>query len=241
MNTYFSTDWHGEFEKATKALKLAGFDLSEDKLIYGGDYSDRGPDSFLCMELLLSIKNLIYIKGNHCECILDMFKKNYVSLWKHGQKQTLISYVNNSDKYKESDYNDYVNEKLSGVVSHIPKDLAPKSHIDLLENSLYYYIDNKNRLFLHAGYILNIPLEDQLNIVTWDRNYVKAFNNVFNFADPNYTEVYLGHTPVQYFNEATDKIMNKNNIYLCDTGAGKIKEAPVSIINIDTKETFYGY
>ena len=241
MRTFFSTDWHGEYSKAKKALELAKFDYKKDRLIFGGDYCDRGPDSFECMQLLLFIKNLIYIKGNHCECILDMFTKNNITLWKHGQKQTLLSYINNSKKYKNSDYNEFVNEKMSGVINNIPKDLVPKSHINLLNNSLYYFIDENNRFYVHAGYLTNLeyyPLDEQINIMTWDRDYVK--NVVTDFVDPNFKEVYLGHTTVQRISN-TDKIINNKSIWLCDTGAGKNENAPVAIINVDTKEEYYGY
>jgi serine/threonine protein phosphatase 1 len=236
MNVFYSTDWHGEFDKAKKALELANFDYKEDTLIFGGDYCDRGSQSFECMELLLSIKNLIYLRGNHCECVLDMFTKGDINLWKYGQKETLKSYIKNSKKYKNSDYKNYVSEKLSGVISKIPTDLAPKSHIDILINSKSYYIDSENRLFVHAGYDPNLSMEENSPNFTWDRDYVNLVINQ-DYTDVNFKEVFIGHTPVQYFN--SNEIINKNNIWLCDTGAGKLKEAPVSIININTKEIYY--
>ncbi len=242
MKTFFSTDWHGEYHKARKALFLAGFDYNKDRLVFGGDYSDRGSKSFECMELLLSIKNLVYIRGNHCECILDMFTKNRVDLWKYGQKQTLISYINNSDKYRDSKYSEFVREKMSGVIPEVPTNLAPITHINLLTNSLHYFIDEDNRFYVHAGYLTNLketPLEEQTGIMTWDRQYVNNIINLNSF-DPNFKEVFLGHTPVQHLDE-TDRVKNVNNLWLCDTGSGKFSNAPVTVINVKTKESFYGY
>lgn len=49
----------------------------EDKLIFLGDYIDRGPDSYKVVELLIKLKqqrqNTVFLRGNHEQLLLDTY------------------------------------------------------------------------------------------------------------------------------------------------------------------------
>jgi hypothetical protein len=49
----------------------------------------------------------------------------------------------------------------------------------------------------------------------------------------DFKEVFIGHTPVQYFEE-TDQPLKYANVNLLDTGCGK--GGPLTIMNLETKE-----
>ena len=231
---FFSTDWHGCIKEVEKVFKKCNFDFNNDLLIFGGDVFDRGKYSFECVEFLSKIKNLVWIEGNHDWAFKELIKTNNVCLWLYGQKETLKSYFKH---YKLSKYEDCVNEKFSGVSLNLPKNLVPDKHLNLLNKTLNYFeLDGK--LFIHAGLDLEESIKTQIpDVLMWDRNFIKMVIKSKKNPLPNYKEVYLGHTPTQYFN--SKEIIVTDNVYLCDTGAGKYENNIVSIINIDTKEIFY--
>lgn len=67
MSTYVMTDIHGHYDAMKRMLGKIGFS-SGDRLIFAGDYIDRGPDSY---EMLRWIENpgenVVLVRGNHDE------------------------------------------------------------------------------------------------------------------------------------------------------------------------------
>jgi serine/threonine protein phosphatase 1 len=235
MNTYFSTDWHGCYKQAKKLLEQVNFDFEKDTLIFGGDAVDRGPNSFECVELLLSIKNLIPLAGNH-DLIFMEGAFDCQGFWKHGAKETYKSYARNCG-FKPAE------EKLSGVITYTEFDKIPNSHHKYFNNLLPYHIDDENRLFVHGGFNRHFDISDEihnhLDILSWDRDYVKLSINAH--PEPlvdknNFKEVFVGHTPVTTLGEFTD-IQNFGKLYMCDTGC--VFGNKLSIINVETKVINY--
>ena len=58
-------DIHGNYKALKQCLERAAFDIDKDSLIQLGDVSDKMPETAEVVELLLQIKNLIAIRGNH--------------------------------------------------------------------------------------------------------------------------------------------------------------------------------
>jgi serine/threonine protein phosphatase 1 len=67
MKTYVIGDIHGGYRALVQVLERSGFDYENDKLISLGDVCDGWSQTAECFEHLFTIKNLIYIKGNHDE------------------------------------------------------------------------------------------------------------------------------------------------------------------------------
>lgn len=205
MRTFVTTDTHGESERLKECLGKADFNYQEDTLIHLGDCVDRGPDSFGVVELLLSIKNLVAIRGNH-----DDWFNMYLKSGQHpapGFAQiTIQSYIDN-------------------VANQIPK-----SHRDFFTNQINYFVDDKNRLFLHAGYMPFLRIKEQNDSsLFWDRELIEAVQDLkegerYNDVN-NFSEVFIGHTPTLSFGEKKDYPVKLGQLWNLDTGGvfgGKI-------------------
>lgn len=184
-----------------------------------GDIVDRGPDSFGCVEELMKIKNLIAIRGNHDYHWLKYLKTGDEGiLWRQGAKETYESYVN------------------AGV--------SPEVHYDFFNNQLEYAIDEDNNLFIHGGFNRHQLIEEETNpeVFYWDRDLFLAALSYQGMKDQTrpfrmkdgFRRVFIGHTPTQYFGSTVP--MRAANIWNLDTGCGKGKDNPLTIMNIDTEE-----
>ena len=208
--TFVMGDIHGAYNALRQCLKRANFDYSTDHLICLGDVCDGWPDTKLCIDELLKIRNLTYIIGNHDIWTLNWMKTKFADdLWTtQGGAATMRSYG-------------------EGV---------PFPHIEFLELARpYVVLDNK--LFVHAGIDLNRPLEQQgIDTFSWDRSLIqKAWvffrNGIKDVKLTQFDEVYIGHTPIPF-----DRPMQSCEVWMMDTGAGWA--GVLSMMNIESKEVF---
>lgn len=217
MRTFIIGDIHGHLEKLQNCLDSVDFNYQEDTLIQLGDVVDRGVDVYSCVELLLTINNLIAIRGNH-------------------DNEWLTSLINNTDTVL---YNQGGRETKQ---SYTRRQLDPKIHLKFFTNQLPYYINEDNNLFIHGGfnrhYLLEEQSEDQWY---WDRDLFlsalsfKAMKNnseqKFKIKD-DFKEIFIGHTPTLYWGSTVP--INAANIWNLDTGCGK--GGLLTIMNLKTKE-----
>jgi len=237
MKTYILGDIHGELDKLLECLKLVNFDYENDKLIQLGDIVDRGPKSFECVEELLKIKNLIVIKGNHDYCFFEGVNTGRYMLMGQGCEETLESYIRNCNPDKT------VSRKMhSNSYTDFEFNDMPIEHHTFFNNQLDYYIDEDNNCFVHGGFNRHKLLEEEIDrqVFIWDRDllasarsYSSMKNNTYPFKmKNNFKEVFIGHTPVQYFGESTPQ--QYANIWDIDTGCGK--DGVLTIMDLETKE-----
>lgn len=225
MKKYIIGDLHGELEKLEKCLESVNFDFENDTLIQLGDVVDRGVDVYGCVELLLKIKNLIPIRGNHdSEWMRGLMDYNEdqqnqnmcFGLFNHGARETLQSYTRNGKH--------------------------PLVHLDFFTNQLDYYIDEDRNFFVHAGFNRHYLLSDHKDnlLYLWDRDlflsalaFQKMKNNKHKFKiKENFKEIFLGHTPTMSWGIKSP--MKATNITNCDTGSGK--GGLLTILDFDTRE-----
>jgi serine/threonine protein phosphatase 1 len=184
-------DIHGCFDKLRTLMRKIPIDLKQDKLIFIGDYIDRGSQSFKVLEYLINLKkrspDIIFLKGNH-EAMLE----NYLS----GVDR--FTYLRNGG---QKTLDDYLNQKVHTGSSPVPQD-----HMAFFK-SLVIYHQTEDYIFVHAGLRKKIPLEEQKSEdLLWIRN---AFISTdYDFGK----RVIFGHTPFQ------KPLVEKNKIGI-DTGA----------------------
>ena len=220
--TFVIGDIHGGLRALTQVLKKAAV-TKEDTLIFLGDYVDGWSESAQTIAYLIALQKVqdcIFIKGNHDVWCEDWLRTNHAdSTWlEHGGQQTIESY--------------------KGINL-----LEKKQHLSFLEQMEYLHIDEQNRLFIHAGFTSMHGPEHEFHSsnFSWDRTLWEmaiAMDKTIpksSFFFPKrlrlFTEIYIGHTPTLYFNEAIP--MQGCNVWNLDTGAaftGKL-----SIMNVDTK------
>jgi len=144
----------GDIHSGLKALKevlLRASVSRQDKLIFLGDYVDGWSDAAETVEFLIELKqthNCILIRGNHDELCYEWLNDGSDNpIWKkHGGKATIASY-----------------QKIDAT--------SKKRHLAFYKNLKNYYIDEKNRLFLHAGFsnLKGVEFEYFTKTFYWDR------------------------------------------------------------------------
>ncbi len=207
MSKYVIADIHGRIDALNEVILKSGFQKEKDLLIVLGDIVDFGMGVRECIDYVLSLPKKIVIMGNHDYWFLNwVLTGNILYDWRYqGGEATLKSY--NNDIH-----------------------CVPVEHIKLIREALFFYLDEKNRLFLHGGYNTTIPIENQDPYsLLWDRTIVQiaAYETI-----PIYSQVFIGHTRTQMLK--SDVPVQLHNLTMCDTGAGR--DGFLSIINVDTLE-----
>lgn len=165
MGTIIIGDIHGCFYSLLDLLEKINYNKQNDKLIFVGDYIDRGLHSFLVVDYLMKLQNEVGI--NQCICLKgnheDMFLKD-PDLWKYnkGSYETIYSYKL---------YNKPLNY-----------------HKKWLENLPLTY-ETEKYIVCHAG-LPKIKISDNTEEdILWDREWLK------NLCFCNEKQVIFGHTP----------------------------------------------
>lgn len=147
MLYYAIADLHGRYDllkKAQQRIKEDNFDLSgEDyKVIFLGDYIDRGPQSKEVIEHLMEA-DVISLKGNHEDMAVTVCSdpsKDHINWWiGNGGDKTLHSYGH--------PYREYVDQYSPSYMDD--------EHLKWMANLPLYY-ETERHVFVHAG----IPTED---------------------------------------------------------------------------------
>ena len=201
--TYAIGDVHGRLDLLRRAV-VAISDHAGDaafRVVFLGDYVDRGPDSHGVIELLMDLQRhwpVVCLKGNHEELMLRAIAEprgRSLDLWlQFGGDATLRS-------YHVREYDD-----LAGRV--------PQSHLHWMAG-LPTITRDKHRIYVHAGLLPGIPAHRQKDeTCLWIRER-------FLLGRPDEFEAHVvhGHTPIwEGKPDATEPelLQHRTNI---DTGA----------------------
>lgn len=236
MRTFVLGDIHGAYAALMQCLQRSGFDYQNDLLIQLGDVVDGYPESFECVEELLKIKNLIAIKGNHDEWLNEFIKSDFHPYyWTYGGEGTLISYLNQVGRK-----GGYIRSGKGFKTALCGLDI-PLTHQNFFANQKPYFVDVKNRCFIHAGFDRSVPFYEQQeneyydNRSLWKDLFISIQNGSKNgelCRVGEFSEVYVGHTPTTSF--GSDKPLQALNVINIDTGAGHCGR--LTIMDVNTKE-----
>lgn len=208
----------GDIHGGLQALKqlIGRVEISkEDKLIFLGDYVDGWSESAQVIQYLIELEqtyNCVFIRGNHdvwCyDWLLGSTNNHYQAMNKvwydHGGKASILSYKNTTTEQK-------------------------LEHLSFFERMKDFYIDEENRLFIHAGFssMRGPVVEVYATNYSWDRTLWELALALDNRMSRDsilypkrlllYHEIYIGHTPTINYN--VDVPMNGGNVWNIDTGA----------------------
>ena len=219
-------DIHGGLRALHQVMERAKV-TEKDMLIFLGDYVDGWSESPQVINYLIDLgkkQNCIFLRGNHDELLLNWLEGNTKDfdekMWyKHGGEATVLAYEN---------------------ISEVTK----KHHIDFLIGLDNYFLDEDNRLFVHAGFtnMNGIHYEYFPKLFYWDRTLWEtalALNENLTTNDILYPkrfklfeEIFIGHTPVTRINQIIP--INKANVWNIDTGAAFW--GPLTVMDADTKQ-----
>ncbi|WP_372573455.1 metallophosphoesterase family protein [Ruegeria jejuensis] len=209
---YAIGDIHGQLDELHRVLALIEADGGPDaRVVFLGDYVDRGPDSQKVIDLLIegqqAGRDWITLLGNHDRMFAwfmeDVPRHDPHLLvgyhWLHdrlGGTETLQSYGLSYDTMT----------RLEDLHAEA-KEIVPHAHVDFLRG-LRPMFETPDLAFVHAGIRPGIPLTQQSeNDLVWIRQ------NFHTYAKPHPKLIVHGHTPV---NVATH-YGNRINL---DSGAG---------------------
>ncbi len=216
-------DIHGAYLALKQVLERVGL-KENDELIFLGDYVDGWSQTKEVIDYLLELNkshSCIFIRGNHdtwCEEWLQKGKINEVWLFSGGTS-TANSYSNIDDEVKQK-------------------------HIEFFNRLINYHVDEKNNLFIHAGYSsMHGPAkETYTSNYNWDRTLwemalamdknIQKDSKIYPKRLKLFNELFIGHTPTTDYD--SDVPMNAVNIWNVDTGAAF--HGKLTVLDTDTKE-----
>lgn len=183
---YAIGDIHGQKVMLDHALALIAADGGPDaKIVFLGDYADRGPDSRAVIETLIAGRdagrNWVFLKGNHDKLFTqfvrhgaehDVRVKSGISWFnpRLGGTATLASYGLVGDMHftpERVNGLEYL-AKFTGPNGPVDKDglqalaqhAVPVSHLDFLD-ALPLWHETDELLFVHAGLRPGLPIDQQ--------------------------------------------------------------------------------
>ena len=189
--TFIVGDIHGCLDMLKRLMDKIDWRPDEDRLIFLGDYVDRGADSRGVVDFILEISktsSLVQcLMGNHENILLDFLST--------GEPRMLI--INGGMPTLES-------YQIANKKGDDP--LVPPDHVAFFQN-LPLYIELDSYYVVHAGFRPGVEIEKQsLEDLTWIRE-------PFIFSDYDFGKtVIFGHTPL------AEPLVMDNKIGL-DTGA----------------------
>lgn len=184
-------DIHGCLGMLQRLMRQIPWRADVDRLIFLGDYIDRGEDSRGVIETVMEIRKnaerVDCLMGNHEKILLDFIEGRDVNtFFLNGGTSTLNSYRTFRQHYGEP--------------------LIPDEHLAFL-NSLKTWIELEDYYVVHAGFRPGVELENQsLEDLLWIRDSFIFSNYRFD------KRVIFGHTPF------SQPLVMENKIGL-DTGA----------------------
>ncbi|MDI6852682.1 MAG: metallophosphoesterase family protein [Deltaproteobacteria bacterium] len=176
---YAIGDIHGCLAHLEQLLEAVNPDLTRHKLVFIGDYIDRGPNSRGVVDYVIRLKkqypeNVICLKGNHEAMFLDFLNGIERDLFLfNGGRSTIQEYWG---KHWDS----------------LAELRLPPEHEEFFL-SLEKYHQTQDYVFVHGGLKPGVPLAEQ---VEEDLFWIRG-EFITSFEDFGH-KVVFGHTPMKY-------------------------------------------
>jgi serine/threonine protein phosphatase 1 len=206
---------HGAHLALVQVLQRADFDPKQDRLISLGDLTDYNPDSDKVVDVLLEVPHLVAVRGNHDIWAMEWLEtraRDHVWLYNGGEET--ISSFSRRDATTLERYRRFFSRQVP------------------------YFLDESNRLYVHAGINHREELEDQSEEnLCWSRDLWTLAARSGEMGDPFpencYQNIFIGHTPThKYWPDALPK--NFGNIWNLDQGAKR--SGRLTLMDVGTKE-----
>lgn len=215
MRTIAIGDIHGcynELKNLISSLENSGkYNKDTDRIIFLGDYIDRGKDSKLVIEFIRNMQknnnNVIALMGNHEDMLINYWR-GIDDLWIfNGHHATIDSYNGNKKQLHD--------------------DIAWMRNLPL-------YYEDEHFIYVHAGVDVNKPIKKQnKDTLLWIRE------EFINSHKKYYKKVIFGHTPTIALNGMYNPVYTFTNNIAIDTGCVFGGALSAVIINDGKIEEFY--
>jgi serine/threonine protein phosphatase 1 len=204
--TFAIGDIHGCWRHLEALIHFINYNPAEDRLIFLGDYIDRGENPRKTIDMIMQIRDenpsTICLMGNHEDIMLSIITND-------GRHKKGIWLANGCDATLSS----------MGLTLYGSLDKIDPKYIQFLRSLKHVYIDEKlGFVFCHAGIDPTKPVHkqdyfDQFRGPMWIRE------DFINSPDPapGYRVVF-GHTPVKKIQSSLETIYWEKNKIGIDTG-----------------------
>lgn len=212
MRTIVIGDVHGcynELKEMIETLEEAGkYIKGVDKLVFLGDYIDRGKDSRLVIKFIRNLQekydNVVALMGNHEDILLNyLYEDDSTWTW-NGYETTMESYKGFDKQFK--------------------------SDVQWMK-ALPLYHEDDNFIYVHAGVDVYKPMEEQ------DEHTLLWVREEFIYTGKDYyKQVVFGHTPVAFLDEEGNNKPVYTYTYNIDIDTGCVYGGSLTALIIDDGE-----
>lgn len=168
----------GDIHGCSRTLKKLVKDLEifpDHRLLFVGDYIDRGASSSDVISFLLELKNrreCIFLRGNHEQMLLDALDKGERSFWLfNGGQETLESYGLETDNID-----------------------LPSDHLEFIRETKFWY-ETSGYFFVHAGLSPTKTIRQSLQKPVDTHDFLWCREHLDAPDTPWEKVVVFGHTP----------------------------------------------
>lgn len=190
MRKFVIGDIHGSYMQLVDLLNKVNPNFYLDKIIFLGDYIDRGPNSYEVIQLLINLQkkygkeHIVLLRGNHEQMAIDNINRGY-SGFSNGYDATVRDFIKNGD--------------------------SVENYLEFFK-SLQLYYEDESFIYVHGGIRPGVSMENQSKQdLLWIRE--EFFESSLTFEKP----VIFGHTPTDYITGAWTPYIKKDRIGI-DTG-----------------------
>ena len=209
MSDFVIGDIHGCSKTTKKLVEDVLSPSDSDRLIFVGDYIDRGHSSKEVIDYILDLKKnapfeVITLRGNHEQMLINaMENPDDLSLWLMNRGDTTLASYG-----LHIDYDNPL-QTFSAF---------PKEHYEFLNQTSYYY-EGEGYIAVHAGFDFNkADFRSDFLSMLWTRDMKPDLTKT------NSKVIIHGHTPVP-LDTVESQIMEKENAIDVDNGC-KFREMP---------------
>ena len=215
MRTIVIGDVHGcynELKELITILETEGeYNKETDKLVFLGDYIDRGSDSRKVIEFIRNLQKsndkIIALMGNHEDMLIDYLNNRSDNWTWNGHTDTLDSYKGFDKQFKDD-------------VKWI--------------KSLPLYHEDKYFIYVHAG------IDPYKSMKKQNRDTLLWVREPFIYNGKKYDkQVIFGHTPTAHLSEEWKPVRTFANNIAIDTGCVYGGALTALIIDDDEIDGFY--
>jgi len=222
---YAVGDVHGCLDKVLRLLENLNYDPAQDRLIFLGDYIDRGPDSKGVLELMVQLQlenaSNVFLMGNHEDNFLTYMQACLAG--KQGQYWLCAPFFAGGGIATLASYDPDLRAPDDGRWI----ETIPLEHRQFLAHLSLYWTDDIY-IAVHAGVRSGIPLASQ------DENDLLRIRAPFLHSPHGLGKrVIFGHTPFQQVFWDADKIGIDTGACYQRMGYGKL-----TALCLQTRETF---
>lgn len=230
------SDVHGCFSLLEAAMQ--DWNPETHKLMFLGDYTDRGPQSLEVIKMLQQLKleypdDVEILMGNHDEMFLDFVQnpqgETSDTFLEHGGIQTLESFFGK----------DFIDLKDPEVIRGRVTD---RIHLLTFMTHFKPFHEEEHIIFVHAGFYMPFGEEHFTHRNSW--NQYLWMRKVHQQLNTTGKTVVFGHTPVRSLNPKKAPVqpyVNEENRYIGVDGGAVFENGALLAVEVSYEGKMEGY